>query len=106
MRRLAWTLEREHHRPLSAQGQKSLGDYDAVLFDWNDSINRILALLERYFGTERRDDLDYEIGALMRSVGAALEKRVRLENAQVEDLGGLQSDLDRLADSSTHSTSS
>ena len=98
MRRLAWTLEREHNRPLSAQGQKSLGDYDAVLFDWNDSINRILALLERYFGTERRDDLDYEIGALMRSVGAALEKRVRLENAQVEDLGGLQSDLDRLAD--------
>ena len=69
-----------------------------MLFDWNDSINRNLALLERYFGTERRDDLDYEIGALMRSVGAALEKRVRLEDAQVEDLGGLQSDLDRLAD--------
>ena len=63
MRRLAWTLEREHNRPLSAQGQKSLGDYDAVLFDWNDSINRNLALLERYFGTERCDDLDYEIGA-------------------------------------------
>ena len=93
MRRLAWTLEREHDRPLSAQGQKSLGDYDAVLFDWNDSINRNLALLERYFGTERRDDLDYKIGALMRSVGAALEQRVRLENARAEDLGGLQSDL-------------
>lgn len=97
MRRLAWTLEREHDRPLSEQGQKSLSDYDAVLFDWNDSINRNLALLERYFGTDRRDDLDDRIGALIRSVGAALERRVRLENTREEDLGVLQSDLDRLA---------
>lgn len=97
MRRLAWTLKREHNRPLSEQGQKSLSDYDAVLFDWNDSINRNLALLERYFGTDRRNDLDYKIGALMGSVGAALERQVRLENTREEDLGVLQSDLDRLA---------
>jgi hypothetical protein len=97
MRRLARTLKREHNRPLSEQGQKSLSDYDAVLFDWNDSINRNLGLLERYFGTDRRDDLDYKIGALMGSVGAALESQVRLENTREEDLGVLQSDLDRLA---------
>jgi len=98
MRRLAWTLEREHSRPLSERGQKTLSDYDAVLFDWNDTINRNLALLERYFGNERRDDLDNEIGALMGSVGAALESGVRLENSVEVDLAGVQFDLDRLAD--------
>ena len=98
MRRLAWTLEGEHNRPLSQRGQKSLSDYDAVLFDWNDSINRNLALLERYFGAERRDELDNEIGALMRSVGAVLDSRVRLESGAEVDLSGLQLDLDRLAD--------
>jgi hypothetical protein len=98
MRRLAWTLEREQNRPLSERGQKSLSDYDAVLFDWNDSINRNLALLERYFGAERRAGLDHEIGALMRSVGAVLESRGRLESGAEVDLSRLELDLDRLAD--------
>ena len=76
MRRLYWTLRRERERPLSQRGAKSLEAYDAVLFEWNDNINRNLALLERSFGSRMRKQLDDEIGATMRSVGVCARERV------------------------------
>jgi hypothetical protein len=97
MRRLYWTLRRERERPLSERGAKSLEDYDAVLFEWNDNINRNLALLERSFGSRMRERLDYEIGATMRSVGVSLENELKNPSASEADLNEIDSRLGRLA---------
>jgi hypothetical protein len=97
MRRLYWTIRRERERPLSERGAKSLEDYDAVLFEWNDNINRNLALLERSFGSRMRERLDNEIGATMRSVGVALENELKNPSASETDLNEIDSRLDRLA---------
>ena len=97
MRRLYWTLRRERERPLSERGAKSLEAYDAVLFEWNDNINRNLALLERSFGSRMRKQLDDEIGATMRSVGVALENELKNPNASETDLNEIGSRLARLA---------
>jgi hypothetical protein len=96
MRRLYWTLRRERERPLSERGAKSLEAYDAVLFEWNDNINRNLALLERSFGSRMRKQLDDEIGATMRSVGVALENELKNPNASETDLNEIGSRLARL----------
>ena len=97
MRRLYWTLRRERERPLSERGAKSLEAYDAVLFEWNDNINRNLALLERSFGSRMRKQLDDEIGATMRSVGVALENELKNPSVSETDLNEIGSRLGRLA---------
>ena len=71
--------------------------YDAVLFEWNDNINRNLALLERSFGSQMRKQLDDEIGATMRSVGVALENELKNPSASETDLNEIGSRLARLA---------
>ena len=62
-----------------------MADYVAVLYDWNDNINRNLALLQRYFGQGMRDRLDNEVGVLQRELGGELESffygRSRLADA-------------------------
>ena len=97
MRRLYWTLRRERERPLSERGAKSLEAYDAVLFEWNDNINRNLALLERSFGSRMRKQLDDEIGATMRAVGVVLENELKNPSASETDLDEIGSRLGRLA---------
>ena len=97
MRRLYWTLRRERKRPLSDRGAKSLEAYDAVLFEWNDNINRNLALLERSFGSQMRKQLDDEIGATVRSVSVALENELKNPSASETDLNEIGSRLARLA---------
>jgi hypothetical protein len=97
MRRLYWTLRRERERPLSERGAKSLEAYDAVLFEWNDNINRNLALLERSFGSQMRKQLDDEIGATMRFVGVALENELKNPSASESDLNEIGSRLGWLA---------
>jgi hypothetical protein len=44
-----------------------------MLYDWNDSINRNLALLERYFGTAIRNELDRAVGASFVALGNTVE---------------------------------
>lgn len=74
MRRLYWALDADGLRPPSRQTQKRMDDYVTVLYEWNDSINRNLALIERYFGTRSREVFDHQIGAQMRELGQRIER--------------------------------
>lgn len=49
-------------------------EYRQVLYEWNDSINRNLALVQRYFGRGMRDQLDYRLGASFASLGRTMEQ--------------------------------
>jgi hypothetical protein len=91
MRRLYWALCADVDSPPRADAQARMDDYVAVLYEWNDGINRNLALLERYFGSAARDGLDYEIGGQVRGLGVSLEEIWRsLSNQTVQpgDQGG------------------
>jgi hypothetical protein len=50
--------------------------YRAVFADWNENINRLLALAQRYFGLPLRDYLDYELMTTFVCIGRALQERI------------------------------
>ena len=49
-------------------------DYRQVLYEWNDNINRNLALLQRYFGQEMRNRLDNGVGLSFVMLGRVMEQ--------------------------------
>jgi hypothetical protein len=51
----------------------ALQAYRDVLLDWNDNINRHLAMLQIYFGTDIREEFDFKVGAKFVEVGAESE---------------------------------
>ena len=72
--------------------------YRDAVDDWNDNLNRMLALAQRYFGQGTRDTLDY--GLMMRFVqaGRRLERRVRAYGAEEEPSPPpVEDELDSLA---------
>lgn len=75
LRQLYWCLSGDE-----AQGgggkdaDRKMDDYREVLYEWNDSINRNLALLHQYFGVAMRDRLDYEVGAEFVELGRQVER--------------------------------
>jgi hypothetical protein len=69
-----WSLKDESSQPgRSPLAETRFEDYRRVLYDWNDSINRNLALLERYFGTAIRNELDRAVGASFVTLGNVIE---------------------------------
>jgi hypothetical protein len=73
MRRLYWAMGAEPSSPTRAQASDRMEEYVTVVYEWNDGINRILALLERYFGPPARDRFDNDIGGQVRRLGESLE---------------------------------
>ena len=57
----------------SPQADERLRDYQQVLYEWNDSINRNLALVQHHFGSAARRRLDNAVGASFVEVGSSLE---------------------------------
>ncbi len=57
----------------SPSAENRFEDYRRVLYEWNDSINRNLALLQHYFGQDMRDRLDYQVGASFVELGRVIE---------------------------------
>ncbi len=53
--------------------QLSLENYRSVMFDWNDNINRHLAMLQIYFGNDIREEFDFRVGAKFVTAGAGVE---------------------------------
>ena len=49
-------------------------DYRKVLYEWNDSINRNLALLQHYFEPGMRHRLDNEVGGTFVELGRVIEQ--------------------------------
>jgi hypothetical protein len=74
MRRWYWSLDRDRENGArSEDSDDRRAEYVAVLYEWNDSINRNLAMLQSFFGSEPRRQLDEVIGAEFRQLGADLE---------------------------------
>jgi hypothetical protein len=57
--------------------EQKLNDYREIVTQWNENINRILALLEFSFGSSVRDSLDYGVGAAFVKAGELLENAIR-----------------------------
>jgi hypothetical protein len=58
-----------------------LASYREVVTQWNENINRILALLTISFGEEVRNTLDNDVGAEFVKVGRLLEQAIREKTA-------------------------
>lgn len=70
------------HWSLAADGDDDTGsralnarmeDYRQALYEWNDNINRNLALVQQYFGIKMRNRLDRAIGASFVALGEDVE---------------------------------
>lgn len=72
LRLLYWSLATDTD-VRSERSESRMEDYRQVLYEWNDSINRNLALIQQYFGIALRDRLDYRIGAAFVELGQAVE---------------------------------
>lgn len=57
--------------------RKALGDYRKTLADWNDNLNRTLALVQTFFGGAAREQLDDHIYEEYSAIGRALDEFVR-----------------------------
>jgi hypothetical protein len=73
MRLVYWHLARERERGELSTLDGPWEEYRNVVRDWNDSVNRNLALLQQYFGTGMRDEFDNEIGDRLVRIGRQLE---------------------------------
>jgi hypothetical protein len=74
LRLVYWSLQSDDGqgaRPPSAESR--FEDYRQILYEWNDSINRNLALLQYYFGSGMRDRLDYKVGESFVELGRIME---------------------------------
>jgi hypothetical protein len=56
-------------------------DYRAVLTEWNDNLNRNLALIETYFGTPARNVMSGQIYEGFAALGRGLEEIVKMASA-------------------------
>jgi hypothetical protein len=75
LRLVYWSLPAEEGQAgHSPSAESRFEDYRQALYEWNDSINRNLALLQHYFGQGMRDRLDYEVGASFVELGRIIEK--------------------------------
>jgi hypothetical protein len=92
-------LDASLSRPRAAdEVERSLARYREALDEWNDNLNRMLALAQRYFGQELRDNLDYVLMTHFVELGKHLEERVReYRNADESLSASLTSELDSLA---------
>jgi hypothetical protein len=74
MRRLWWAMQRASDgRGDHAAVAAARDDYREVLFDWNDNLNRLLALVRTYFGADTRQRLEDELFEDFAAIGRALD---------------------------------
>lgn len=83
-RLLHWRLREDRDEDDDERLASAMAGYREVLTEWNDGINRNLALLQQYFGERIRADFDNNLGARFVQVGKSLERRW----AHRDDLGG------------------
>lgn len=102
MRRFYFALASDPGLPARSERiQACFKEYDAVLYEWNDSLNLNLALMGAYFGAGARDWLDFRLYEQFKQVGAQLEdhylRSARSDPAE-RDLTEIEADLDSLGD--------
>jgi hypothetical protein len=75
LRLVYWSLEEESDPAKhSSAAEERWKEYRQVLYEWNDSVNRNLALLHRYFGQKIRLRFDNAIGSTFVSLGRKVEQ--------------------------------
>ena len=82
MRLLCWSLG-EHIEDGSPTPEERMDAYRDILVEWNDSINRKLALMHVYFGPRLRNQLDSTLGATYVAIGRDLQLMWRSRRSEV-----------------------
>jgi len=72
MRLLYWRLSDNQTNQETLEHYMNL--YRDILFEWNDNLNRHLALIQCYFGTDTRQQIDYKVYEQFKAIGASLEE--------------------------------
>ena len=78
-RQLLWALEAD-----SENIDDKLKDYREVLYEWNFSLNRNFALIEKYFGNEYRSRFDSKIHGKLRLLNTQLSEYRKGNISQLE----------------------
>jgi hypothetical protein len=81
MRRVYWMAKRRVEGAEAVQLATALDEYREVLLVWNDNLNRVLALINTYFGGAVRRQLETDVYERYAAVGRALEQFVRQVSA-------------------------
>lgn len=100
MLRFYHALASDTGMPDSSRVEDSLREYNAVLYEWNDSLNLNLALVGTYFGEAARDWLDRQIYENYKQIGAELESYYQrsTQDAPADlSLDGIKANLDSLS---------
>jgi hypothetical protein len=92
MRQLCWQLQRNPRQDSTLE--PAINAYREIVQDWNDRLNRNLAVAEIYFGYEVRKRLHNEIYRGFAEVGIQLEDAYRDMRTRV---GPIEAALDSLA---------
>jgi hypothetical protein len=75
LRLVYWSLKEESDPgKRSPAAEERWKEYRQVLYEWNDSVNRNLALLYRYFGEKMRLRLDNAVGSTFVALGRKVEQ--------------------------------
>lgn len=77
MRLVYWAAKRRTKGGGTAQLSTALDGYRAVLLEWNDNLNRILALVTTFFGGGIRRQLEVNVYEEYAAIGRALDELVR-----------------------------
>jgi hypothetical protein len=96
MRLLFWRLNSSQYDQEDIERHMEL--YREVLHEWNSNVNRNLALIQCYFGSDIRKKIDYEIYKQIRAIGRALEKAylARKSGDLSDELETVEHDMDVL----------
>jgi Tfp pilus assembly protein PilN len=73
LRLLNWRLQAKAEGKPHTDLDSKMQDYRDALREWNENVNRNLALLQRYFGVGMRDQFDNEIGMCLVHLGYLVE---------------------------------
>ena len=97
MRLLFWRLSSDQYDQDVIENYMEL--YREVLHEWNDNLNRNLALIQCYFGSSIRKQIDYEIYKQFRDIGKSLEEAylARKSGHAPSDLKLLEHDIEVLS---------
>lgn len=87
MRRLWWAAHDSAGGAVAGEKLQVARDgYNSILFEWNDNLNRLLALTRTSFGRAIRDSLEFEIMEEFAAIGRALEDYIaRVENGPIPE---------------------
>jgi len=90
MRRLYWAcFQKAFGTQDEEDWNRARADYSAAVFEWNDNLNRTLALAQTYFGGALRQELEDGIYEEFAALGRAMTAIVRWVESGVAERRGL-----------------